>query len=194
MPACGTCFDIRALASCFFPRRRVAAAWLAVALAVLIGLAGCAVQPLPPDAIPLADAVSARLAIAKDVAWAKWADGLPVRDREREDVVVSRFVSQAEAAGLNEDAAAQLIRAQIEASCIEQERWMKSWRQGEGLPAGEPPALGTLRQRLDRISFKLLAEWAAVEGSPLPAAALKARLIQEGFSSPAARAASAFTR
>ncbi len=162
--------------------------------ALLFALAGCATQPLPPDSVPLADVLSARLGMAKEVAWAKWADGLSVRDRAREDAVVTKFVVQAESAGLNGKAAGWLIRAQIEASCIEQEFWMKSWQAGNGLPPGEPPALGALRQRLDRISFRLLAEWAAIDGGPVPAAALKARLIRDGFTPSAARAATGFAR
>jgi len=159
-----------------------------------LALAGCATQPLPPDSVPLADVLSARLGMAKEVAWAKWADGLPVRDRVREDAVVTKFVAQAESAGLNGKSADRLIRAQIEASCIEQDYWTKSWRAGNGLPPGDPPALGALRQRLDRISFRLLAEWAAIDGGPVPAAALKARLIQDGFTPSAARAATGFAR
>ena len=138
--------------------------------------------------------ISERLALAKDVAHAKWAAGLPVRDRERENAVMARFVNLADAAGLDPGAAGRLIRAQMEASCLEQERWMNEWSNGANLPAGEPPDLDALRQQLDRLSSRLLAEWAAVEGIPLQANALKLRLVRDGYSLPASTAAAAFTR
>ena len=161
---------------------------------LLLELPGCAVQPpsLPPDSFPLVELISARLALAKEVARAKREAGLPVRDLAREDVVVMRLAEQAYAAGLSPGAALRLIRAQIEASCREQERWMKEWTNGGKMPSGEPPDLEGLRQQLDRISSRILAEWAAVEGIPLPGATLKARLVQDGYSVPAATAAAAF--
>ena len=174
----------------------IAAGILRVALLLSIFMtAGCAsVRLLPADSLLLVDLLSSRLAMAKEIAWAKWADGLPVRDRAREDAVVARFVAQAELADLNPGAAVRLIRAQIEASCLEQEYWMKVWKEGGGLPPGEPPSLGDLRQRLDRMSFRILAEWPAVDGLPIPGPALKARFIQDGYSAPAAAAAAAFAK
>ena len=161
---------------------------------LLLALPGCAHQPLPPDSFLLVQMISARLALAKNVAQVKWANSLPVRDRAREDAIVLRLVEQAYEAGLYPGAAQRLIRAQIEASCLEQERWLKEWNAGENMPQSATPDLEVLRQQIDRLSSRIIAEWAAVEGNPLPASALKAYLIQEGYSAPAAAAASAFTR
>ena len=47
---------------------------------------------------------------------------------------------------------------------------MKKWRKGTPLPAGEPPALDSLRKRLDQMSPLLLAEWAASPSTPRAAA------------------------
>ena len=162
----------------------------------LLAASGCAHQQLPPDSFLMVQVISERLSFAKDVAQAKWAAGLPVRDREKaqEEAVVLRLVEQAYSAGLLPGAAQRLIRAQLEASSLEQERWMTQWNNGENLPQGATPDLEALRQKLDRLSSRILAEWAAIEGNPLPAAALKAQLVKDGYSMPAAAAAAAFTR
>lgn len=124
--------------------------------------------------MPIVSLMSARLSLARDVAWAKRAGGLPVRDPAREAVVIGRLLRQGTSADLDEELVWRFARAQIEASCLEQESWMKRWQQGEPLPAGDPPALEDLRLRLDRMSSLLLAEYAAAWNTP--AAAAKARL------------------
>lgn len=153
-------------------------------------LAGCATTPLPEEGEPLVGAIVQRLSLAKDIAWAKWADGLPIRDAEREEAVLAKVEARAIASGMNETSARRFFRAQIEASCREQELWLKRWKAGESLPAGEPPSLGALRERVDRRTSLLLAEWAASESSPPPPDAVRARLIEQGFSPSAAAAAS----
>ncbi len=107
-----------------------------------------------------------RLELARDIAWAKWKDDLPVRDPLREAAVLEKLIRQGEVAGIEEPLVSRFVRAQIEASCLEQEAWMKKWRKGTPLPAGEPPALDTLRHRLDLISPLLIAEWAAAINTP----------------------------
>ncbi len=138
-------------------------------------LAACATPPLPEESEPVVAAMAERLELARDIAWAKWADGLPVRDPAREAIVIERLVRQGEAAGFDEPLVAQFVRAQIQASCLEQETWMAKWRKDTPLPAGEPPTLESLRLKLDRGSSLLLAEWAAAPDTP-PAAA-RARLL-----------------
>ncbi len=138
-------------------------------------LTACSTPQLPEESEPVVAMMAERLSFAREIAWAKWADGLPVRDPARETVVVERLVRQGEAAGFDEPVVARFVRAQIEASCLEQEAWMQKWRQGTPLPAGEPPPLGSLRQKMDRNSSLLLAEWAA---APLtPPAAARQRLL-----------------
>lgn len=138
-------------------------------------LTACSTPQLPEESEPVVAMMAERLSFAREIAWAKWADGLPVRDPAREAVVVERLVRQGEAAGFDEPVVARFVRAQIEASCLEQEAWMRKWRQGTPLPAGEPPPLGMLRQKVDRNSSLLLAEWAA---APLtPPAAARQRLL-----------------
>ncbi len=161
------------------------------ALAVSFFLSSCATVPLPENAEPLVDLMAERLDVARDVAWAKWAEGLPVRDPARERKLLERISAQAEMAGLEGLAAARFMRAQIEGSCLQQEYWMQKWRTGHGLPPGEPPTLDALRSRLDSLSARLIAEWAAMAETPMAPASVRDALIQRGITPAAATAASA---
>jgi len=150
--------------------------WLA-ALFLFLALSGCATPPLPPGSEPVVGLMAERLELARDVAWAKWADGLPVRDPARERLVLAKLCRQGTMADIDEVLILRFARAQIEASCLEQEAWMKRWREGTPLPAGDPPALGDLRLRLERLSAMLLAEYAAAWNTPPTAAAAKLRPV-----------------
>jgi chorismate mutase len=143
----------------------------AALLVVPLILAGCAgTPPLPEESEPVVAIMAERLELARDVAWAKWADGLPVRDPAREAAVLDKLTRQGEAAGIDEPLVSHFVRAQIEASCLEQEAWMAKWRKGTPLPAGSPPTLESLRTQIDHISSLLLAEWAAAPTTPRAAA------------------------
>jgi chorismate mutase len=134
-------------------------------------LVGCASIPqLPEESEPVVAMMAERLELAHDVAWAKWANGLPVRDPAREAAVLGKLVRQGETAGIEEVLVSRFVRAQIEASCLEQEAWMAKWRRGDPLPPGEPPTLESLRTQIDHMSSLLLAEWAAAPTTPRPAA------------------------
>jgi chorismate mutase-like protein len=143
--------------------------FLPVVLLALL-LTSCATPPLPEESEPVVAMMAGRLELARDIAWAKWAGGLPVRDPARESAVVEKLTRQGEAAGIEEPVVSKFVRAQIEASCLEQEAWMEKWRKGTPLPAGEPPTLDSLRKQMDDMSPLLLAEWAAAPATPRPAA------------------------
>jgi len=143
--------------------------FLLVVLFALL-LTSCATPPLPEECEPVVAMMAGRLELARDIAWAKWEEGLPVRDPVREAALIEKLTRQGEAAGIEELLVLRFVRAQIEASCLEQEAWMKKWRKGTPLPAGEPPALDSLRKRLDQMSPLLLAEWAAAPTTPRAAA------------------------
>ena len=130
----------------------------------------CATPTLPEESEPVVSMMAGRLELARDIAWAKWAAGQPVRDPAREAAVIEKLTRQGEAAGIEELLVQRFVRAQIEASCLEQEAWMKKWTKGTPLPAGEPPTLDSLRKRLDQMSPLLLAEWAAAPSTPRAAA------------------------
>lgn len=150
-------------------------------------ISACSTPPLPEGSEPVVAIMAERLAMARDVAWAKQADGLPVRDPAREQEILQKLVRQGEAADLDEGLVARFIRAQIEASCLEQEAWIGRWKQGEPMPAGDPPALEKLRSRLDRLSSFLVAEYAAAWNTP--ASAARARLEKTAINPRAAAAA-----
>jgi chorismate mutase len=120
--------------------------------------------------MPVVALMGERLELARDIAWAKWEAGQPVRDPVREAAVLEKLTRQGESAGIEEALVARFVRAQIEASCLEQETWMTKWRKGTPLPPGDPPTLDGLRQRLDLISPLLVAEWAAAMKTPRDAA------------------------
>lgn len=143
--------------------------WLALVLGALL-LAACATTPLPEESEPVVGLMAERLRLAQEVAWVKWQNGLPVRDPARESAVLEKLTRQGERAGIDEVLVVRFVKAQIEASCLEQEAWMTKWRKGEPLPEGDPPSLESLRIRLDRISTFLLAEWAAAPTTPRAAA------------------------
>lgn len=132
-----------------------------------------------------------RLDLARDVAWTKWARKLPVRDPAREAIVLERTLRLAEATDLNSAAALRFMRAQIEASCLQQEYWMQVWKNGPGPPPGAPPSLDKIRRRLDSSFARLFAEWATTEGLTIPFQSVKVRLIDAGVSPAAANAAAA---
>ena len=133
-------------------------------------LTSCATPPLPEESEPVVALMAQRLQLAHDIAWAKWAGGFPVRDPARETAVLEKLILQGEAAGIDEVLVSHFVRAQIEASCLEQEAWMEKWRKGTPPPAGEPPTLDSLRKQIDRLSSLLIAEWAAAITTPRAAA------------------------
>lgn len=155
----------------------------------MVFLSACSTPTLPEGSEPVVAIMAERLSLARDVAWAKHSDGLPVRDPAREQEILQKLVRQGEAADLDEGLVARFVRAQIEASCLEQEAWMARWKKGEPMPAGDPPDLEKLRARLDRLSSYLVAEYAAAWNTP--ASAARARLEKTAISPRAAAAAAA---
>ncbi|MFA7344858.1 MAG: gamma subclass chorismate mutase AroQ [Terrimicrobiaceae bacterium] len=161
-------------------------ALLLISLLALL-LASCATPPLPEESQPVVGLMAERLELARDIAWAKWTDGLPVRDPVREVTVLEKLIRQGEAAGIEEPLVSHFVRAQIEASCLEQEAWMARWRKGTPLPTGEPPTLDNLRQQVDRLSSFLIAEWAAAITTPRAPA--RQRLLKSAINPRAATVA-----
>lgn len=168
---------------------------LAPCLTALVAFVLCSCAstppPLPEKAKPVVALMAQRLDIARDVAWTKWANNLPVRDPTREAAVLDRTRRQAEAANLDSAAALRFMRAQIEASCLQQEYWMQVWKKGQGPPPGAPPSLSEIRSRLDSSFVQLFAEWTAAEGLAIPFQSVKVRLMDAGVSPAAANAAAA---
>ena len=132
------------------PRRTLLQTALpALALALPAGAAG---DPLAT----LLALIARRLEIGRIVAQAKWNSGAPIADPEREARVVAAARAQAAAAGIDPDALSALLRAQIEASKLLQQRLHAEWRAAAHAPFADVPDLATdIRARLDRLGEAL---------------------------------------
>lgn len=162
---------------------------------LLLIAAGCAwrppAAPLPAAEARLVTALGDRLALAREVAWIKYRNGLPVRDPVREAAVLARVETDAPAARVRPEQARVVFAAQIAASCAEQEALLRQWRRGAPLPTLAPRDLaGGVRADIDRANTALLAALAAAEPvSPDFRLRAEADLRSWGFSPAAARLA-----
>jgi cyclohexadienyl dehydratase len=119
------------------------------------------------DVDRLIDSIDRRLALMRDVAAAKWQAQQPVVDEDRERVVLDRSVADAEAIGLNGDAARRFFEVQIRIARAIQAAYFERWR---SRPTDVPIArdLNTeLRPQLDTIGGDLLRA-AYLASSELP--------------------------
>ncbi len=105
-----------------------------------------------------------RLEVAREVAWIKFLNHLPIRDPQREAELVNRMVTEGQAQGLNATVVSEFFTAQIAASCRVQEESIRFWQRGGTLPAYAPRDLKRdIRPQLDKIGANLLRELARVE-------------------------------
>lgn len=86
----------------------------------------------PQDAIhklhALVETSARRLAIAEQVALAKWDNGIPVEDASREDQVIVSAPKAGHSRGLDPTAVSNFLRAQIEATKLVQYSLLSEWR------------------------------------------------------------------
>jgi chorismate mutase len=102
-----------------------------------------------------------RLAIAEQVALAKWDSGTAVEDVPREAQVIAGAVKAGESKGLDEASVANFFRAQIEANKLVQYSLLADWRRAGNAPAHEPINLiSTIRPELDQVQTALITELA----------------------------------
>lgn len=139
---------------------------LLLALGFLTSCATTAKQPLTasPAETSLTALMVDRLAVAKEVAWIKFLNHLPIRDPKREAELVERMVAEGQAQGLSPAAVKAFFTAQIAASCRVQEESIRFWQRGGTLPAYAPRDLKRdIRPELDKIGANMLRELARVE-------------------------------
>lgn len=160
-------------------------------LVLLLAVGGCAAPkktttPSPADDVRLVELMAQRLEVAREVAWVKFQNNLPVRDPKREAELLGSLTNRAGALGVSPKVAERFFSAQIRASCRVQEELMRYWEHGGTLPALPPRDLRhDIRPRLDVLSQALLEELAAVSRGPRkPGLAGSARnvLRERGFS------------
>ena len=117
----------------------------------------------------LVETSARRLAIAEQVALAKWDSGTAVEDMPREAQVIADAVKVGESKGLDGASVRNFFRAQIEANKLVQYSLLADWRRAGNAPAHEPINLAsTIRPELDQVETALiteLAETAAIRTS-----------------------------
>ena len=106
-----------------------------------------------------------RLAIAEQVALAKWDSGAPVEDPSREAKVIASAVKAGERLGLDQASVSNFFRAQIEANKLVQHTLLASWRRLGKAPDHSPVNLdSTIRPRLDLLETEMVTELANTAG------------------------------
>ncbi len=119
------------------------------------------------DSDSLAQLIVMRLDLMDEVAAYKFLNDVPVEDREREAVVLSRAVEAAEDAGLDGATTVAFFSAQIEAAKAIQSCWIERWRRGDAsAPAAAPDLTGAIRPRLIEIGDTMIAAIADRAGQP----------------------------
>jgi chorismate mutase len=107
----------------------------------------------------LVETSARRLAIAEQVALAKWDSDTPVEDAAREAQVLASATKAAESRGLDEAAVSNFFRSQIEANKLVQYSLLSEWRRVGKAPDHAPVDLaGTIRPELDQLGTELIAE------------------------------------
>ncbi len=102
-----------------------------------------------------------RLAIAEQIALAKWDSGTPVEDASREAQVIASAVKAGESRGLDQATVSSFFRAQIEASKLVQYSLLAEWRRLGKAPDHTPVNLAsTIRPQLDQLEIAMIAELA----------------------------------
>ncbi|TQS25584.1 chorismate mutase [Microbispora sp. KK1-11] len=107
---------------------------------------------------PLTDVVIERIRVSDDVAASKFGTDSPIEDPVREEQVLAQVRKQADAAGVNPDAAVAFFQDQITASKVVQRRLFARWTAHPEEAPTKRPDLGQIRERLDRLTTDLLHE------------------------------------
>jgi chorismate mutase len=138
-------------------------------VAVLAG--GCAGRPDPawspgPVQARMVELMGERLEVARQVAWYKFREGLPVRDWKRERASLRVLTARGKAMGLSSFQVGRFFRAQMAASRMVQKDLMAGWKAGLPVPTVPPPDLARdLRPRIDAIDADLLVQVAGARHS-----------------------------
>ncbi|PXX98353.1 gamma subclass chorismate mutase AroQ [Halomonas sp. LBP4] len=166
----------------------------ALALVVLILLAGCQMQPPEPvdeDKVAIdrmLSLIDARLDVAPVVARAKWNSGAAINAPEREAQLLDRVADEASEAGVDEAFAREFFEKQFDASKQIQRRLQLRWVQEGRGPFANPPDLAEeVRPVLDRLTPQLIdalsdmQRIARVEGAGRYLEARSRVLVQDDF-------------
>ena len=134
---------------------------LGVSLLIMIGGITTAWAQSAPDKLEVLVETSARrLAMARQVAFAKWDAQSQVEDAAREAEVITAAVKAGQSRGLDREVVSNFFRAQIEANKLVQYSLLASWRREGAAPYHQPIDLSTVREKLDRLQEELIGELA----------------------------------
>jgi len=110
---------------------------------------------------PLVETSARRLALAEQVALAKWDSGTPVEDAAREAQVIASATKAAESRNLDAAWVSNFFRAQIEANKLVQYSLLAEWRRLGQAPDHRPISLAkVIRPELDQVEATLIGELA----------------------------------
>jgi chorismate mutase len=132
---------------------------LAIMIIFAIGVARA--QSVIDKFQPLVETTARRLAIAEQVALAKWDSQAAVEDAPREAQVITGAVKYGESRGLDRTFVSNFFRAQIEANKVVQYSLLADWRRAGTAPVHRPVDLASaIRPVLDRLQMELVTELA----------------------------------
>jgi chorismate mutase-like protein len=139
------------------------------ALAVALTLTACQ-STAPRTAAAFQQLVSLmglRLALAEQVAAAKFARDLPIQDAEREKALLTALMKRGESMAVPESATYRFFNGQIAASKQLQEAAIARWRAG-AVPPPPQDVARALRPKIDRIDHAILDAIATIARNPIP--------------------------
>lgn len=138
----------------------------AIVSTCLAWLAGCASAPYAQhgdvsNSDSTCRAIADRLSVMKGVAAYKYAEGLPIEDRDRENEIIERFSTAAQFENLPKEYVTNIIVDQIEAAKLIQTHYITGWENGwfQVEPQSEP--LSIIRTQIDEINARLINSIAA---------------------------------
>jgi chorismate mutase len=134
---------------------------LGIALVVVItGINTAGAQSTTNKLEALVQTSARRLAMARQVALAKWDARSPVEDTAREADVLTAAVQAGQSRGLDRDSVFNFFTAQIEANKLVQYSLLASWHRAGSAPVHPAINLTTVHARLDRLQEDLITELA----------------------------------
>jgi chorismate mutase len=115
----------------------------------------------------LVELVIQRLALAQDVAAAKYGSGVPIDDPVRELKVFQSAAHTLNDVRLYEQIGIQFFRDQIEASKVIQRGLHHRWyRHPDEVPAANPDLAAEVRPKLDQITTEIIREFKCMNETP----------------------------
>jgi chorismate mutase-like protein len=114
----------------------------------------------PEEKYSLADLVEARLIIMSQVAQYKYAHWHAIEDKEREHLVIEKFITLAEEKNISKTVARKLISSQITSAKALQTMLIDNWKEQNVSFKRSPDLKADIRPRIDQINRALVQEYA----------------------------------